>query len=101
MNKPIIQSASDIINQPGIDDTSAIKMVASAIYPRAVKAIMDYRENKDKIKDTKDHTPIVTGDEIREFMKRPLVDRPTPETKETTPITKETTQKTTDDGFER
>ena len=76
-------------------------MVASAIYPRAVKAIMDYRENKDKIQDTKDHTPIVTGDEIREFMKRPLVDRPAPETKETTPITQETTQKTTDDGFER
>lgn len=101
MNKPIIQSASDIINQPGIDDASAVKMMASAIYPKAVKAIADYRENKDKIQEPTDKTPIVTGDEIREFMNRPLVDRPAPEAKETAPVTQETMQKANEDGFER
>ena len=82
MNKPILQSASDIFNQPGIDDTSAVKMIASAIYPKAVKAIKQYRENKDKIQESKGQTPIVTGDEIREAMKRPLLDKTIPEAKE-------------------
>ena len=91
MNKPVIQSASDIINQPNIDDISAIKMVAVAIYPKAVKAIADYRENKNKPKEIIDKTPIVTGDEIREFMKRPLIEN----------NRQESNVKQQNDGFER
>ena len=72
MSKPILRSISETINScPDFDDEciKAIVAMDSKIY----KAIKDYKDRKNNISHENTQSTIVTGDDIREAMMRPMI----------------------------
>lgn len=73
MNKPVLQDATDKINDNNLKDNDNISNIKEVVvlYNSAVRALLQHREDKEKISSKQiETTPIVTADDVREDIYR-------------------------------
>ncbi len=73
MNKPVLQDATDKINDNNLKDNDNISNIKEVVvlYNSAVRALLQHREDKEKISSRQiETTPIVTADDVREDIYR-------------------------------
>lgn len=73
MNKPVLQDATDKINDNNLKDNDNISNIKEVVvlYNSAVRALLQHREDKEKISSIQiETTPIVTADDVREDIYR-------------------------------
>lgn len=73
MNKPVLQDATDKINDNNLKDNDNISNIKEVVvlYNSAVRALLQHREDKEKISSRQiETTPIVTAEDVREDIYR-------------------------------